>query len=107
MKAKYFVVLFAVAGYIRAQQPGEDPLREYLFPPELVIENQQAIGLTGDQTILVKMQMAEAMLQFMRLQGKLKDEMGKMVSLLKQPKVDEQQLLAELDKVLEPERELN
>ncbi len=106
MKAKYFVVLFAVAGYIRAQQPGEDPLREYLFPPELVIENQQAIGLTGDQTILVKMQMAEAMLQFMRLQGKLKDEMGKMVSLLKQPKVDEQQLLAELDKVLEAEREI-
>ncbi|MFL5529667.1 MAG: hypothetical protein ACJ791_09890, partial [Gemmatimonadaceae bacterium] len=30
-------------------QPNGDPLARYLFPPELVMANQQAIGLTDRQ----------------------------------------------------------
>jgi Spy/CpxP family protein refolding chaperone len=105
MKA-YFVFFFAVAGCVWAQQPGEDPLREYLFPPEVVMQNQQTIGLTEDQKNFFKTELRQAQLRFTELQWKLQDEMEKMVSFLKQPKVDEQQVLTQLDKVLAAEREI-
>ena len=102
----YLAVLFAIAGCIRAQQPPDDPLREYLFPPELIMQNQQALGLTEDQKNFFKTELRQAQLRFTELQWKLQDDVEKMVSFLKQPKIDEQQTLAQLDKVLAAEREI-
>jgi len=45
-------------------------------------------------------------LKFTELQWKLQDEMEKLVGLAKQPRVDEQQILAQLEKVLAAEREI-
>jgi Spy/CpxP family protein refolding chaperone len=45
-------------------------------------------------------------LKFTELQWKLQDEMEKLVALIKQPRVDEQQVLAQLEKVLAAEREI-
>ncbi len=99
------LLLFA-PGAARAQQPGQDPMGESFFAPELVIQHQEAIGLSAEQKDYFKGEIRQAQLKFTELQWKLQDEMEKLVSLVKQPRVDEQQTLAQLDKVLAAEREI-
>lgn len=99
------LVVFA-AGQARGQQPGEDPIGQSFFAPELVIQHQEAIGLNAEQKDYFKTEIRQAQLKFTELQWKLQDEMEKLVSLVKQPRVDEQQALAQLDKVLAAEREV-
>ena len=87
-------------------QPAPDPLGQSFFAPELVIQNQQAIGLTDEQKTYLKTEIRSAQLKFTDLQWKLQDEAEKMVALAQQPHVDEAQALAQLEKVLSLEREV-
>ncbi|HYL74367.1 MAG TPA: periplasmic heavy metal sensor [Bryobacteraceae bacterium] len=89
-----------------AQQPPEDPMRDVLFPPEAVMQHQQAIGLNDEQKNNLKTEVRQAQTKFTELQWTLQDEVERLVALLKQPKVDEKQAAAELDKVLAAEREI-
>jgi len=97
--------LFA-AGAIRAQQPDQDPIGQSFFAPELVMQHQELIGLSAEQKDYLKTEIRQAQLKFTELQWKLQDEMEKMAGLAKQPRVDEQQALAQLEKVLAAEREI-
>jgi Spy/CpxP family protein refolding chaperone len=99
------ILLFA-GGAIRAQQPDQDPIGQSFFAPELVIQHQEAIGLSAEQRDYFKTEIRQAQLKFTELQWKLQDEMEKLVSLAKQPRVDEQQVLAQLEKLLAAEREV-
>lgn len=90
----------------RGPQPGPDPLGRSFFPPELVMQNQQAIALTAEQRTRLKTDIREAQLKFTELEWKLQDEGEKMMLLADPPRVDEQQVLAQLDKVLSAEREM-
>jgi Spy/CpxP family protein refolding chaperone len=99
------VFLFA-AGVVRGQQPEQDPIGQSFFAPELVIQHQEAIGLSGEQKEYFKMEIRQAQLKFTELQWKLQDEMEKLVALVKQPHVDEQQVLGQLEKLLAAEREV-
>lgn len=95
-----------LAGIARAQQPDPDPIGQSFFAPELVMQNQEAIGLSGDQKEYLKKEIRQAQLKFTELQWKLQDEMEKLVTMVKQPRVDEQQASTQLDKVLAAEREI-
>ncbi len=123
MKAKIFLLsacLLLAAGLAVAQQPpgpgprfqpgpagpAPDPVRGNLFPPELIMRNQKAIGLTDEQKTTIRGELLQAQTRFTELQWELQDEVESLVSLLKQEKVDEQQALAQLDKVLDVEREV-
>ncbi len=97
--------LFA-AGAVRAQQPDQDPIGQSFFPPEMVIQHQEAVGLSAEQKDYFKTEIRAAQLKFTELQWKLQDEMEKLVALIKQPRVDEPQALAQLEKVLAAEREI-
>jgi Spy/CpxP family protein refolding chaperone len=97
--------LFA-AGAARAQQPDQDPIGQSFFAPELVIQHQEGIGLSAEQKEYFKTEIRQAQLKFTELQWKLQDEMEKLVTLAKQPRVDEQQMLAQLEKLLGAEREI-
>src|ERR1700687_3874079 len=97
--------LFA-AGAVRAQQPDQDPIGQSFFAPELVIQHQEAIGLSTEQKEFFKTEIRQAQLKFTELQWKLQDEMEKLVALVKQPHVDEQQVLGQLEKLLAAEREV-
>ena len=99
------IFLFA-AGATRAQQPDQDPIGQSFFAPELVIQHQEAIGLSAEQKDYFKTEIRQAQLKFTELQWKLQDEMEKLVSLARQPRVDEPQILAQLEKVLAAEREI-
>ena len=109
MRPKFlFLVLMLLLSVttLSAQQPQPDPLGENLFPPELVMQHQQALGLTEEQKNFLKTELRQAQLRFTELQWQLQDEMEKMIALVKQDRVDESQTLAQLDKILNLEREI-
>jgi Spy/CpxP family protein refolding chaperone len=104
MKSIIFILL--LLSPLAAQQPPEDPLRDLMFPPEVVMQHQQAIGLSDEQKNNLKNEVRRAQLKFTELQWTLQDEMERLVSLLKQSKVDEKQAASQLEKVLAAEREI-
>lgn len=91
---------------LAAQQPADDPLRDIMFPPEAVMQHQQAIGLSDEQKNSFKAEVRQAQLKFTELQWTLQDEMERLVALLKQSRVDEKQAASQLDKVLAAERDV-
>ena len=104
---KPMIVVLLVAGALGAQpQPPQDPLRDTLFPPEAIMQHQQALGLSEEQKNNFKTEVRQAQLKFTELQWTLQDEVERMVALLKQSRVDETQASAQLDKVLGAEREV-
>jgi Spy/CpxP family protein refolding chaperone len=109
MKTRSFlacVLLILATTTLRAQQPGDDPIGQNFFAPDLVIQHQEAIGLNDEQRTYLKTEIRQAQAKFTELQWKLQDEMEKLTSLVKQPHVDEQETLAQLEKVLAAEREI-
>ncbi|MGA2420968.1 MAG: periplasmic heavy metal sensor [Candidatus Acidiferrum sp.] len=90
----------------RAQQPDQDPVGQSFFAPELVMQHQEALGLSEEQRSYLKSEIRQAQLKFTESQFKLQDEMEKLLSLVKQPHVEEKDALAQLEKVLALEREI-
>jgi Spy/CpxP family protein refolding chaperone len=83
-----------------------DPFAQNLFPPEMVMQNRQAIGLTEDQKAAIKDELMKASARFNELNWQMQDEMETMANLTKGTTVDEQRVLAQLDKILGIEREV-
>ena len=97
----------SACGPVVAQQPqGPDPIGENLFPPDLVVSNQKAIGLEDTQKNFVRSEVLKAQTRFTELQFQLQDALETLSGLLKQNRADESQVLAQLDKVLNAEREI-
>jgi Spy/CpxP family protein refolding chaperone len=86
--------------------PGQDPIGEQLLPPELIMQNQKTIGLSDAQKNSVISAMKQAQGRMIDVQWDLQRATEPMVDLLKPDKVDEQAVLAQLDKVLAAEREV-
>jgi Spy/CpxP family protein refolding chaperone len=105
MKSKFLATL-ALLSAAFAQQPQDDPFKDYLFPPELVMQNQQALGLTEDQKNYLRTELRQAQQRFTELQWKLEDEMEHLTLLLRESTVDEPKTLAQLEKVLAAERDI-
>ena len=99
------ILVLAGARLGLAQQPG-DPIGDNLIPPELIMQHQQEIGLSQDQKSFINAELQKAQARFNELQWQLAGEMETMGSLVKQEKVDEAQTLAQLDKILNLEREI-
>jgi Spy/CpxP family protein refolding chaperone len=90
------------------QQPPQppDPIAGNLFPPELVMQHRHELGLTDEQKAAIKDEAIKASTRFNELQWQMQDEMETMAGLTKGDNVDEQKVLAELDKILAIEREV-
>jgi Spy/CpxP family protein refolding chaperone len=111
MKLKILLLcagLFLVNGTIQGQQPrpGNDPVGDNLFPPELIMQNQKAIGLEEAQKSYIVSEISKAQGHFTELQWQLQEAMETLGTLLKRDAPDEEQVLAQLDKVLNLEREI-
>ena len=83
-----------------------DPIGQNLFPPELVMQNRQALGLSEEQKAAIKDELMKASARFNDLSWQMQDEMETMANLTKGTTVDEQRVLAQLDKILNIEREV-
>jgi Spy/CpxP family protein refolding chaperone len=83
-----------------------DPIAQNLFPPELVMQNRQALGLSEEQKAAIKDELMKASARFNDLNWQMQDEMETMANLTRGTTVDEQRVLAQLDKILSIEREV-
>lgn len=108
VSAGIILVLLLVAPHARAgaQQPGNDPMAEHLFPPELVMKHQREIGLDEAQAKAIKQAMQQAQSRFFELQWDMQPESEKLVQLLQARPVDEAAVLAQADRVMTLERDV-
>jgi len=86
--------------------PNPDPLADVMFPPDLIMSRARQLGLTDEQKAFMRGEIQRTMTSFNELQWKLQDEMEVFHETLKSSQVNEQQALAELNKVLDIEREI-
>ena len=86
--------------------PDHDPLAQFIFPPELVMQHQREIGLTAEQKAFLRGEIQRVTLRFTELQWQLQDAMEGLASVMKESSVNEQQALSQLDKILDTEREI-
>ena len=84
----------------------EDPLARYLFPLELVMAHQQAIGLTERQRMAIQQAVKDAQGKFVDVQFAMSGEMEKLQRLLQGTSPDESDVLDQVDRVLSLEREV-
>jgi len=108
------LALLVVTGVQSQQPPGgpgspphpDDPLSRYLFPPELVMQQQQAIGLKPEQRTAITRAIKDFQGKVLDLQWQMQEETGRFGELLDKPLVDQAAALAQIDKVLAVEREV-
>jgi Spy/CpxP family protein refolding chaperone len=107
---RYFTLLSLVfvcaLSWGQAPQPADDPIADQLFSPELVMQYHQEINLTADQAKAVKDEIQKAQAKFLDMQWDMQAEQEKLVLLLKARPVEENAVLAQIDKVLDREREI-
>lgn len=85
-------------------QPGGDPLERHLYPPDLVMQHQNRIGLTDEQKRELRHRVGEAQSKFTELQWEFQDEAERLVELLAADTLDEERVIAQVDRVLDRER---
>src|SRR3954468_17595504 len=89
------VLCLIVATAVRAQQPQQpheparDPIGESFIPPELLMQNQEAIGLTEEQRQSLHAELEKAHARFGELQEQLQKENEALAALLKKDQADE------------------
>jgi Spy/CpxP family protein refolding chaperone len=90
----------------QGQGQGPDPFARHLFPPELVMQHQGQINLQDSQRAALQAAIQQAQTRFVDAQWKISAEGEKLARLLQTPTVDEKQVLEQVDRILDIEREV-
>ena len=103
-------LLFAAATPVSAQQqPGanaDQDFARHLFPPELVMQHQQRIGLRDDQRKAITDAITQLQTRVVELQWQMQAETQKLSTLVQETTVREPETLAQVDRVFAIEREV-
>ncbi|HEX6717351.1 MAG TPA: hypothetical protein VF088_09580 [Pyrinomonadaceae bacterium] len=86
--------------------PNPDPLAHLMFPPDMIMGHARELNLTDEQKAFMRSEIQKTTMAFQELQWKLQDQMELLHETMKSSSVNEQQALAQLDKVLDIEREI-
>jgi Spy/CpxP family protein refolding chaperone len=84
----------------------DDPLRDAMFPPDLIMQHTRDLGLTDEQKTYMRGEIQKTTTRFNELQWQLQDSMEALHATMKANPVNEQLALSQLDKVLDAEREI-
>jgi Spy/CpxP family protein refolding chaperone len=103
---RYAILLLLAATPLVAAQEPEPEFAKYLFPPELVMQHQQALQLTPDQRTSITKEIRALQLKVVELQWRMQDEAQKLTELVQGSKVDEAQTLDQVKQVLLFEHEI-
>lgn len=94
----------------QARPPGagrpEAGFEKFLYPPELVMQHQAAIGLKPEQRTAITRAVREFQGNVLELQWQMQDESQRLGELLDRPRVDQTATLAQVEKVLAVERQV-
>lgn len=93
---------------VAMQQRGqaEDPFSRYLYPPDLVLDNQREIGLLPGDRLKIQEAVLDAQKKFLGLQFVMSQESEKLKDLLRAPVLEEAAVLKQVDTMLGVEREV-
>jgi Spy/CpxP family protein refolding chaperone len=83
-----------------------DPLAHLMFPPDMIMGHARQLNLTDEQKTYMRAEIQKTTTIYQELQWKLQDQSELLHETMKSTSVNEQQALAQLDKVLEIEREI-
>jgi len=83
-----------------------DPLAHLMFPPDMIMGHARQLNLTEEQKAYMRAEIQKTTTIYQELQWKLQDQSELLHETMKSTSVNEQQALAQLDKVLELEREI-
>lgn len=110
---------FLSAGFLIGQprppaQPGPPPvaepekarLQDFLFSADLVMRHQRELDLTREQRDFIVNEAKTAHSELMALRWDLQSRLQELTAAVEEGKVDEEELLAQLDKVLDLERQV-
>lgn len=89
-----------------ARSTGVDPVGEQVFPPELILQHQKAIGFTDAQRTALVAEVKRAQGTLLDNQVELQRRVERLIELMTADRPDEAQVLAQLDLVLASEREV-
>jgi Spy/CpxP family protein refolding chaperone len=109
VKRLFAVCVLSASALSWGQQPhpqGDDPIAQNLFPPELVMRFHQEIALDENQSKAIKDLVQKAQTKFLDMQWDMQSEAEKLIQLLRGRPVDESAVLAQVDRVLNLEREI-
>jgi len=81
-----------------------DPIERYLYPPELVMRHQNRIDLSAEQKGELRKRVIEAQSRFTELQFEFQDAAERLGEMLAAERLDEKQILEQVDRVLDRER---
>lgn len=90
----------------RPPHPPMDPMGDAMFPPDMIMQHQRELGLTDEQKAFMRSEINKTTTRFNDLQWQLQDAMEALHETMKANVVDEQQALAQLNRVLDSEREI-
>ncbi|HSP63048.1 MAG TPA: hypothetical protein VLQ90_08715 [Pyrinomonadaceae bacterium] len=90
----------------RHPMPPMDPLADAMFPPEMIMQHTRDLNLTDEQKTFMRAEIQKTTTRFNELQWQLQDAMEALHAAMKENTVNEQLAMAQLDKVLDTEREI-
>src|SRR5215831_3581565 len=90
----------------RPPRPPEDPLADDLFPIEMIMQHQRELALTEAQKTFMRSEIQRTTTRFNELQWQLQDALEAMHETMKGNQINEQQAMAQLNRVLDAEREI-
>lgn len=102
------VLLTSLSPLFATDKPGAsgDPFAGAFFPPELVLMARAHIALTQEQQEAFRARIEKAQPRSDELRAKLERETAALATLVKKDRADEAAVIAQLDKVLDVEREV-
>jgi Spy/CpxP family protein refolding chaperone len=86
--------------------PNPDPLAHLMFPPDMIMAHARQLNLTDEQRTFMRSEIQKTTASFQDLQWKLQDQMELLQETMKSTSLNEQQVLAQIVKVLDIEREI-
>ena len=86
--------------------PNPDPLAHLMFPPDLIMSHARQLNLTDEQKAFMRSEIQKTTASFQELQWKLQDQMEQLQESMKSTTANEEQVLAQLDTVLDTERQI-
>ena len=86
--------------------PMPDPMHDVMFPPDMILGHARQLNLTEDQKAYMRAEVQKTTTSFNELQWNLQDQMELLHEMMKAPSVVEEQVLGQLNRVLDIEREI-
>lgn len=89
-----------------APKQEEDPFAAVLFPPELIMQHARAIRLNDEQRASITKLIEQLQGRVLGLQWRLAEQVQALRETLARPRVDQDQALDQLNKVLDTEKSI-